>query len=288
METRLDGLARDFHYALRNLRKNPSFSLIAIFALALGIGATTVMFSVIYSAVVDALPYKNFDRSVIFKIRNLANVGGWKERGFLTPDEIRAFREQNHVFEETIAYNGIRLQYDDGKSIRCWPRGEIVTANTFDFLGVAPLLGRAFSREDARPDAPPVFVMNYHFWQSEFGGDPKILNKIFILNGKPTMLVGIMPQRFNAFSANFWLPMSDGQGDASVMGRLKPGASAGCRSRSRCHCTWLAESESRRAISTSGKIRDCAANSARQSYRRIQEDTIRFAYRCLAFAPHRL
>lgn len=225
METRLDGLARDFHYALRNLRKNPSFSLIAIFALALGIGATTVMFSVIYSVVVDALPYKNFDRSVIFKIRNLANVGGWKERGFLTPDEIRAFREQNHVFEETIAYNGIRLQYDDGKSIRYWPRGEIVTANTFDFLGVAPLLGRAFSREDARPDAPPVFVMNYHFWQSEFGGDPKILNKIFILNGKPTTLVGIMPQRFNAFSANFWLPMSDGQGDASVMGRLKPGAS---------------------------------------------------------------
>src|SRR6266436_6174708 len=81
-ETHLDSLARDFRYALRTLRKDRSFSFIAIFALALGIGATTVMFSVIYSVVVDALPYKNFDRSVVFKIRNLANVGGWKERGF--------------------------------------------------------------------------------------------------------------------------------------------------------------------------------------------------------------
>ena len=65
--------------------------------------------------------------------------------------------------------------------------------------------------------------MNYHFWQSEFGGDPNILNKTFILNGKPTTLVGIMPSRFNGFRANFWLPMSDGRSDASVMGRLKPG-----------------------------------------------------------------
>src|SRR5256884_4515828 len=110
-----------------------------------------------------------------------------------------------------------------GKSIRYWPRGETVTANTFDFLGVPPLLGRTLSPDDGRLDAPPVFVMNYHVWQSEFGGDPNILNKIFILNGKPTTLVGIMPSRFNAFRANFWLPMSDGRSDASVMGRLKPG-----------------------------------------------------------------
>jgi putative ABC transport system permease protein len=225
MESHVDGLARDFLCALRNLRKNRRFSLVAIFALALGIGATTVMFSVIYSVVIDGLPYKNFERSVVFRIQNLANVGGWKGRDFFLPDEVRAFREQNHVFEETIAYNGIRLQYDNGKSIRYWPRGETVTANTFDFLGVPSLLGRTLSPDDGRPDAPPVFVMNYHFWQSEFGGDPNILNKIFILNGKPTTLVGIMPSRFNAFRANFWLPMSDGRSDASVMGRLKPGVS---------------------------------------------------------------
>jgi putative ABC transport system permease protein len=224
MEPPLVGLTHDFRYALRNLRKNRRFSLIAIFALALGIGATTVMFSVIYSVVVDALPYKNFERFVVFKVQNLANVGGWKGRDYFLPEETRAFREQNRVFEETIAYNGIRLQYDDGKSIRYWPWGELVTVNTFDFLGVAPLLGRTFSREDARPDATSVFVMNYHFWQSEFGGDPNILNTTFILNGRHATLVGIMPQRFNAFRANFWLLMSEGQG-AKVIGRLKPGVS---------------------------------------------------------------
>jgi putative ABC transport system permease protein len=221
----LENLARDLRFAFRSFKRNRGLASIAVLALTLGIGATTVMFSVIYSVVVDALPYKNFDRSVVFKIQNLANVGGWKGRDFFLPDETRAFREQNHVFEETIAYNGIRLQYDDGRSTRYWPRGEIVTANTFDFLGVPPLLGRTFSREDGRPNAPPVFVMNYHFWQSEFGGDPKILNTIFILDGKPTTLVGIMPQRFNAFRGNFWLPLSDARSDASVMGRLKPGVS---------------------------------------------------------------
>ena len=121
MENHVDGLARDFLYALRNLRKNRRSSLVAIFALALGIGATAVMFSVIHSVVIDGLPYKNFERSVVFRVQNLANVGGWKGRDFFLPDETRAFREQNHVFEETIAYNGIRLQYDNGKSI---PYGE--------------------------------------------------------------------------------------------------------------------------------------------------------------------
>jgi putative ABC transport system permease protein len=221
----LENLARDMRFGFRSLMRNRGLSFIAIFALTLGIGATTVMFSVIYSVVLDALPYKNFDRSVVFKIQNLANVGGWKGRDFFLPDEIRAFREQNHVFVETIGYNGIRLQYDDGKSVRYWPWGELVTTNTFDFLGVPPLLGRTFSQEDGRPDAPPVFVMNYHFWQSEFAGDPRVLNTIFILNGKPTTLVGIMPQRFNPFKANFWLPMRDDGNIPSVMGRLKPGVS---------------------------------------------------------------
>jgi predicted permease len=221
----LENLARDLRFGFRSLLKNRGLSSIAILALTLGIGATTVMFSVIHSVVVDALPYKNFDRSVVFKVQNLANAGAWKGRDYFIPGETRAFRQQNHVFEDTIAYNGIRLVYDSGKSARYWPRGEVVTANTFDFLGVAPLLGRALSREDGRPDAPPVFVMNYHFWQSEFAGDPKILNTTFVLDGKPTTLVGIMPQRFNAFRANFWLPTSDDRASGSIMGRLKPGVS---------------------------------------------------------------
>ena len=166
METHLDSLARDFRYALRTLRKDRRFSFIAIFALALGIGASTVVFSVVYNVFFHALPYKDFDRSVVFEIRNTASVGGTKGRVYFSPEEFRAFREQNHVFEDMIAHGVVgRLFYDDGKSTRVLPTGETVTTNTFDYLGVPPLLGRTISEEDGRPGAPPVFVMSYRLWQ---------------------------------------------------------------------------------------------------------------------------
>jgi putative ABC transport system permease protein len=228
-ETHLEDFFRDFRYALRNLRKDRRFTLIAIFALALGVGASTVVFSVVYSVVFNALPYKNFNRSVVFEIQDLAGVSGWKVRRHFSPAEVRAFREQNHAFEELVAYSGMRPTYDDGKSIRYFPFGAVVAANTFDYLGVPSLLGRTISREDGNPDAPPVFVMNYRLWQREFGGDPKILGRIFILNGEPTTLVGIMPLQFNAFGASFWLPITPeeaGNDSFQLMGRLKPGVGA--------------------------------------------------------------
>src|SRR6266849_4944071 len=225
-ETHLDNFARDFRYAFRNLRKDRRFSLIAILALALGIGASTVVFSVVYNVFFHALPYKDFNRSVVFEIRNSTNVGGWKGRAFFSPEEFRAFREQNHVFEDMIAHGVVgRLFYDDGKSTRILPSGATVTTNTFDYLGVPPLLGRTISEEDGRPGAPPVFVMNYRLWQREFGGDPNILGKSFILRGNPMTLAGIMPARFNAFGASVWMPVRSDEAGGHLIGRLKPGVS---------------------------------------------------------------
>ncbi len=227
MKTYLDGLARDFRYALRNVRKNHRFSLIAICALALGIGASTVVFSVVYNVFFQALPYKNFDRSAVFEIRNTADVGSSKGRSYFSPDEVRAFLEQNHVFEEMIAYGTVgRLLYDDGKLTHALPFGADVTANAFNYLGVPPLLGRTINEEDGRPDAPSVFVLNYRTWQREFGGDPKILGKSFVLRGAPRTLVGIMPARFNAFGASLWMPMREDQAAGNIIGRLKPGVTA--------------------------------------------------------------
>src|SRR5205814_9917213 len=137
METYLPGLGRDFQYALRNLRKSRRFSLIAIITLALGIGASTVVFSVVYNVFFRALPYKDFDRSVVFEIRNTTNAGGSKGRSYFSPAEFRAFHEQNHVFEDMIAHGFAgRLFYDDGKSTRVLPEGASVSTNTFDYLGV--------------------------------------------------------------------------------------------------------------------------------------------------------
>lgn len=224
-ETHLDNLLRDFRCAFRSLRKDRSFSLTAIFALALGIGSCAIVFSVVYSALFDALPYKHFGRSVVVKMHILGNGGGLTDRKNFSPEEVRAIREQNPVFEEVIVYHGFRPSYDNGHFIRNFSFGMFVTTNTFDYLGVPPLLGRTISQEDASPNAPPVFVMNYRLWQREFAGDPKILNTTFILNGKPTTLVGIMPPQFNAFGANFWEPFRSDQISGSLLGRLKPGVS---------------------------------------------------------------
>jgi putative ABC transport system permease protein len=230
-ETHLENLARDIRYALRNLGKDRRFALVAIFALALGIGASTIVFSVVYNVFFHALRYKDFNRSVVFKIQNIGNTGGWKGRSYFFPEEIRAFREQNHVLEDVIAYEGERVRYDDGKSTRYWPFGAVVTGNAFDFLGIPALLGRGITQEDETPGATPVFVMSYEFWQREFGGDSDFLGRKFILNDKATTLVGIMPPYFNAFRASYWIPISsdkggnDLRGGASLMGRRKPGVS---------------------------------------------------------------
>jgi len=115
-ETHLDNLTRDLRYASRNLRKDKRFSLVAIFALALGIGASTIVFSVVYNAIFRALPYKNFQRSVVLRIHNLANAGEYEGRHYFSPSEFRALRDQNHVFEEVTEYANIRPQVNDGKS----------------------------------------------------------------------------------------------------------------------------------------------------------------------------
>lgn len=229
MNTYLDGLACDCRYAVRTLRKDRRVTWTAIIALALGICASTVVFSVVYNSFFEALPYKASPKLVVFGIRNLANAGGWKGRNFFSPAEVCGFREQNHVFEDMTAYEGARLRFDDAQSTRYWPTGATVSGNTFEFLGVAAYLGRALSEEDAKSGAPYVFVMNYRFWQSEFGGDPKILGTNFILDGMPRTLVGIMPRKFNAFSAAFYVPARSDpggpslDGGASLIGRLKPG-----------------------------------------------------------------
>jgi predicted permease len=120
--------------------------------------------------------------------------------------EFLAIREQNRVFEEMIGNYTLDVLYTDGKGTRRF-RGGYVTANGFDFLGVSPFLGRGFSPDDVKPDAPLVFLMNYRLWQTEFSRDPKILGTTFFLNGKPRTLVGIMPQRFNGYNASLWLPL---------------------------------------------------------------------------------
>ena len=223
-ESHLESLFLDLRYALRSLCHDRRAALVAIFALALGISASTVVFSVVYNSFFEALPYKNFRQLVVFRLHNLADTKDTEDRTYFSAAELRAIQQQNHVFEDISAYHLIRLVYDNGITPHYWPFGALVSPNTFDVLGVAPLLGRGLSRDDGKPGATPVFVMSYRFWQNEFAGDPKILGKTFELNDTPTILVGVMPPHFNLYESAFWMPMRLEQMRSGMfLGRLKNG-----------------------------------------------------------------
>ena len=205
-ETHLDNLFRDFRFALRSLRKDRRFALIAICALALGMGASTVIFSIIYNGLLNPFPYKNANGISIFQIHDLdqAGVGG---RGAFSVHEFLDYREQNHVFEDMVGTRTSRILYTHHEGAMQL-RGAKVTPNTFEFLGVMPILGRWITNEDGRPGAPPVFLMNFKFWQEQFNGDPHVIGATLLLDNQPATLVGIMPPRFQYFGADVWLPLT--------------------------------------------------------------------------------
>jgi len=203
VENHVQDFLRDFQYALRSLAKDRRFALVAVFALALGIGATTVMFSVLYGVVVDPFPYRDFQHSVVLEMWDLTGPREAEARYHYTIPEFLAIRQQNHVFEDIVGDYQLDVLYRDAKSTRRF-LGCYTTPNGSS--GVPPLLGRYFAPNDGKPGAPFVFMMNYRLWQTEFGGDPTILGKTFFLNGKPRTLIGIMPQRFNGCGSDLWLP----------------------------------------------------------------------------------
>ncbi len=219
----VESLFRDFRFALRGLGRDRRLALPAIFALSLGIGAMTVIFGVVHSLMFDPFPYRDSNRLVRLTVENLTKSQGITHRDFYFPQEFLALRQQNRVFEDIVGYDPSSFFYDDGKGTRQLV-GAFVTTNTFEFYGVPPLLGRGITPDDGQPAAAPVFVMNYKMWQREFEGDPKILGATFVINDEPTMLVGIMPSRFDIYNVSIWLPRSpNATGSLTPVGRLKPG-----------------------------------------------------------------
>ncbi len=234
-ETHIDNLFRDFRYALRNLRKDRRFALVAIFTLALGIGASTVVFSIFYNLFFNAFAAKDANRLVVPVIQNAENtgqVGSNLQPLTLHLADLDAIREQNRVFESIVSYLVEMVLANDGSQMYQFSSTR-VTSDAFDFYGVPALLGRGISPEDAKPGAPPVFVMSYKTWKGVFHEDPKILGKILTVDGEPRTLVGVMPQRFQAYGlqAEIWIPVTrsrdtpraDEESAAAVLARLKPG-----------------------------------------------------------------
>src|SRR6202045_4772889 len=198
----MTSLWQDLRYGLRMLGKNPGFTVIAILTLALGIGATTTICSVVDSVLLNPLPYKNVDRLATPSVLLPDQIGIPR---FPVPAFLD-FKEQNHTFEDMIglAYTGVHYR---GTAATEQFFGGWVTPNTFEFLGIEPLLGRQITQEDGNPGSPPVFVMSFRLWSKLFNRDPKILGTTLNLNGTARTLVAIMPPRFRFGDCEVWMPL---------------------------------------------------------------------------------
>ena len=225
----LESLLHDAQFGLRQLRRSPSFTMVAIVTLALGIGSATVIFSLLHNVLVEPFPYTAPIRMVNVVIRD---ASGGLFRGALAPDEFLAFRDQSSVFESVAGTNTEYVHYvgDSGAERLLLGWG---TPDMFTFLGVQPLHGRSFGPGDAAPGAPAVVVLNHRTWTTTFGGDVTILGRVVQFNDKPWTVIGIMPPRFEWHIADFWAPAaidpasrsSDARHARFFQARLKPGVS---------------------------------------------------------------
>jgi len=220
-------LRQDLRYAFRQLRKNPGFALTAILTLALGIGATTAVFSVAYGVLIDPFPYKDVHTLATPKLCS----SEWPECRWTmyTPEQFNEILRKTDIFTGITASTISNVALTGGTEPQRL-RGNYITANTFDVLGVQPILGRASTPTDVEPGHGEVVLLSYRYWQAHYGGSPSILGRLLTLNGHPRTVIGVMPPRFLWRGGDVYLPIPianeteiQGQRRFALVGRLKPG-----------------------------------------------------------------
>jgi predicted permease len=192
---------QDLRYALRMFRRSPGFAAIAIGTLALGIGATTAIFSVVRAVLLDPLPFSNAERVV-----NVMEV--WQgRRGSVAGGMFQDLRTDGRSFDRLAAarYANLSLAQDDDAERVVGAR---VTEDFFGVFGVAPALGRTFRPEEDRPGAPRVAVVSHRFWTGRLAASPAVLGSILRLDGEQYTIVGVMPRAFDYSRDNeeLWVP----------------------------------------------------------------------------------
>jgi len=227
----LADLLHDLRYAVRLQRKNPGFTIVAVIALALGIGANTAIFSVVNTVLLRPLPYKDPERLVM--VWEDASRHGYPRDTPAAANYVD-WRDQNQVFESMAAIADTSFNLTGaGDPERL--EGRRVSANLFPLLGVDPQIGRVFTAAEDQPGAQRVVLLSYALWQRRFGGDPNIVGRALTLNGESHVVVGVMPARFQLPSSDdqAWVPIAFTQQETGnrgrhylqVLARLKPGVS---------------------------------------------------------------
>jgi predicted permease len=223
----LETLLQDLHYSLRQLRRNPGFTAVAVITLALGIGVNIALFSVMNVMLLRALPVRNPQELVEFV--RLAPNGSMMTN--LEYAEFEHLRKNTSVLSGTFAFMAdTRVLRSSGGSERVLVHE--VSGSFFPTLGVKALLGRALDPTDERPDTDHhVVVLSYPFWSSHFGRDPSVVGAIVRVNGAACTVIGVMPPDFFGVDRSqnpvMWVPLASdpNPGEVWVLGRLKPGVS---------------------------------------------------------------
>ncbi|HYK38289.1 ABC transporter permease [Alloacidobacterium sp.] len=213
---------QDIRYAFRQLRAHPGFALTAIMSLALGIGATVSVFSIIYGALINPWPYAGADRICL---PLLADRAGGENLVLPTWPQIHVLR-QSPVVEGVLGVDE-RDMMATGQDVPEDVYAVDTPNDTFAFLGVPPMLGRVFTPADA-PDgkAPPVAVLGNSFWQRYYNGDPGVVGRTIQLNHRSYTILGVMPPRFTWIDGDVYLPLDparDQNANYFTVAKLKPG-----------------------------------------------------------------
>src|SRR6266404_8113765 len=185
-----DEMFQDLRFGFRMLLKKPGFTLIAVFTIALGIGANTAIFSVVNAVLLRPLPYRNAERIVAIE-----EISTQRKRVQVTPANFVDWRNQNNVFEHLAAIftrTANLAVADESERINF----AMTSANFFDVFGVQPERGRLFNPEDEQAGHPVIVVISHGLWQRRFGGESDIVGRAITLDGKSYIVAGVAPSGF--------------------------------------------------------------------------------------------
>ncbi len=224
----MSSLIQDVRYALRQLRKSPGFTAVAVTTLALGIGANTAIFSVIEAVVLRPLPFGASDRLVWLN----GKLVPMTDEGAVSPADFRDYRAENRTFDRIAAMGYAatpsNLSGDKPEQVL----SDIASANFFECLSIRPSLGRDFVLADEQVNLPQVAILGYAVWKRDFGGDRNIIGRTIRMDGSTLTVVGVLPSDIPLLSeAQIWVPtpmlnrgMNFRMGHSlKAIGRLKPG-----------------------------------------------------------------
>jgi len=228
----------DLKFAFRQLLKNPGFTAVAVFTLALGIGATTAIYSIIDAVLLNPISSREAERLVELGERHYGNRGEPRFGG-ITVHTLEALRAKEEYFSDIVWLERLDLERKTADFID-EIGGHVVSPGFFNLWNIAPILGRTFSKDEAvrlieydRVDRNAVMVLSYSLWQSRFGGQPDVLGKAIEANGCHFTVIGVMPPHFQFPNGNypsFWVPVEnpnprEESGNIQAFGRLKPNVS---------------------------------------------------------------